>query len=133
MLPISEAFRKAIRDKIRHYESVPRLHSLPLWNSYGWTENGLIFKASITTFSAGVCPAAVKHITFAVILPVTSAPEEDRFPVLLFVVTGAEIRALPHARPVAVIKPVALTVTIWGVFEFQVTWLVMSLVTGGCM
>jgi hypothetical protein len=75
----------------------------------------------------------VKQITFAVILPVTIAPEEDRFPVLLFVVTVAETRALPHARPVAVKRPVELTVTIWGVFEFQVTWLVMSLVTGGCM
>jgi hypothetical protein len=78
-------------------------------------------------------PVPVKQITFAVMLPVTRAPDECRFPVLLSVVTVAETKALPHAKPVAVNSPVLLTVTISGVFEFQTTWSVMSLVTGGCM
>ena len=43
----------------------------------------------------------------------------------------AETSVLPQEPPVAVIVPVESTVTICGVFEFQVTWLVMSLVTGG--
>jgi hypothetical protein len=78
-------------------------------------------------------PVALKHFTFAVMKPVTIAPDEDIFPMLWFVVMVAEIRVLPQERPVAVARPVELTVTMSGVFEVQVTWAVMSLVTGGCM
>jgi hypothetical protein len=54
-------------------------------------------------------------------------------PELLFVLTVAETRVAPQEFPVAVSKPVELTVNIWGVFDDQVTSLVMSFVTGGCM
>src|SRR6266480_4051079 len=74
-----------------------------------------------------------KQTTFAVMLPVTIAPDESRFPELLFVVTVAETRALPQATPVTTNRPAGVTVTMSGVFEFQVTWSVMSLVTGGCI
>ncbi|HXY02847.1 MAG TPA: hypothetical protein VEI49_04675 [Terriglobales bacterium] len=63
----------------------------------------------------------VKQVTFAVIVPVTIAPEEEIPPVLLFVFTVAEIKVFPQAWPVAVINPVELTVTICGVFEVHVT------------
>ena len=63
----------------------------------------------------------VKQATLAVIVPITSAPDEDIFPMLLFVITVAVIRVPPQASPVAVIRPVELTVTICGVFEAQVT------------
>lgn len=80
-----------------------------------------------------VGPAPLKQTTFAVIKPVTMAPVEDTFPMLLFVVTVADTRAFPQASPVAVSRPVELTVTRSCVFESQVTWSVMSLVTGGCI
>jgi hypothetical protein len=70
-------------------------------------------------------------MTFAVIFPVTTAPGEDNPPSVLFLVTVAEIRVFPHACPVAVIRPEELTVTICGVFDTHVTWLVISLVAGG--
>ena len=73
----------------------------------------------------------VKQTTFAVINPVTMASDDDRFPALLFVFTVAETRAFPQARPVGVSNPVGSTVTMSGVFEAQVTWAAMSLVTGG--
>jgi hypothetical protein len=73
----------------------------------------------------------VKQTTFAVMLPVTMAPDDDRPPALLFVFTVAEMSVFPQARPVAVISPVEFTVTICGVFEDQITWFVMSLSTGG--
>ncbi|HZP17917.1 MAG TPA: hypothetical protein VFB00_08135 [Terriglobales bacterium] len=57
-------------------------------------------------------PPALKQTTFAVMKPVTIAPDDDRFPVLLLVCTVAETRALPQARPVAVNTPFASTVTI---------------------
>jgi hypothetical protein len=76
-------------------------------------------------------PEPVKHVTFAVMEPVTIAPDEDRPPLLLFVVFVAETRVFPQKSPVAVIRPVEVTVTICGVFEVQTTWSVMSLVTGG--
>jgi len=76
-------------------------------------------------------PEPVKQITFACIVPVTIAPEEERLPALLFVWTVAEIKVLPHALPVAVIRPVESTVTICGVLEAQTTWFVISFVTGG--
>ena len=61
-------------------------------------------------------------MTLAVIFPVTMAPAEDMLlGALLFVVTVAKIRALPQASPVAVNRPVLLTVTICGVFDCQVT------------
>ena len=66
----------------------------------------------------------------ACMLPVTIAPLDVRLP-WLFVVTVAEIIVPPQEWPVAVIKPVAFTVTMSGVFETQTTWFVMSLVTGG--
>ena len=75
----------------------------------------------------------VKQTTLAVMYPVTIAPVEEIPPELLFVVTVAEIRAPPQATPVAVSRPVELTVAMSGVFEAQVTWLVISLVTGGWM
>jgi len=46
-------------------------------------------------------------------------------------VVVAETRVFPQEKPVSVISPVEETVTMSGVFEFQVTWFVMSLVTGG--
>jgi hypothetical protein len=76
-------------------------------------------------------PVEVGQTTFAVIDPVTRAPEEDMFPALLLVVTVAEMMVPPQARPVTVIRPVELTVTICGVLEDHLTWLVMSFVTGG--
>ena len=75
----------------------------------------------------------VKQTTFAVMNPVTTAPDEESPPVLVFVVSVAETSVPPHDSPVAVSKPVASTVNICGVFELQVTWFVMSLVTGGWM
>jgi hypothetical protein len=60
------------------------------------------------------------QMTLAVIFPVTIAPaEEILLGALLFVVTVAQMRALPQASPVAVNRPVELTVTIWGVFDVQ--------------
>jgi hypothetical protein len=73
----------------------------------------------------------VKQTTFAVIDPVTMAPDEDSPPALLFVVTVAETREPPQAKPVAVSSPVELTENICVSFEAQVTLFVMSLVTGG--
>ena len=84
-------------------------------------------------FTVRVGPEPVKQTTLAVILPVTNAPFEVRFPVLVLVVTVAETRAFPHASPVAVNRPAEFTVTISGVLESHVTWFVMSLVTGGWM
>jgi hypothetical protein len=69
-------------------------------------------------------------MTFAVIDPVTTAPEEDTVPAL-FVVTVAETMEPPQSTPVAVNKPVELTVAMPGVFDVHVTWLVISFVTGG--
>ncbi|GAC1437198.1 MAG: hypothetical protein NVS1B11_30460 [Terriglobales bacterium] len=61
------------------------------------------------------------------------APEEDKFPTLLFVVTVADTRVFPQSMPVEVITPEESTVTMPGVFEDHVTLAVISLVTGGCM
>ena len=72
-----------------------------------------------------------KQTTLAVIEPVTTAPDADRPLASAFVCTVAEIRVLPQAAPVAVSRPVELTVNISGVLDAQVTWSVMSLVTGG--
>src|SRR5580693_1298274 len=76
-------------------------------------------------------PVLVKQTTLAVILPVTIAPDEETPEPSLFVVNEAEISAPPQRKPVVVIKPVELMVNICGVLEAQVTWLVISLVTGG--
>lgn len=76
-------------------------------------------------------PVLVKQTTFAVMDPVTMAPDEDSPPALLFVVAVAETREPPHAKPVAVSSPVELTENICVSFDAQVTLLVMSLVTGG--
>jgi hypothetical protein len=76
-------------------------------------------------------PLLVKHTTFAVMDPVTIAPDDEIPPELLFVFTVAEMIVPPHAAPVTVITPEESTVIICGVFEVHVTWLVMSLVTGG--
>jgi hypothetical protein len=74
----------------------------------------------------------VKQTTFAVVLPVTIAPDELRPLVLEFVWTVADTNApVPQTFPVAVSKPVELTVTIWVLSEPHVTWSVMSFVTGG--
>ena len=63
--------------------------------------------------------------------PVTTAPDEDTPLPSLLVVAVADTKVPPQAWPVAVSIPVGLTVNICGVFDAQVTWLVMSLVTGG--
>jgi hypothetical protein len=65
--------------------------------------------------------------------PVTSAPDEEIPPELWFVVRVAEIKVPPHAIPVTVSNPDESTVIICGVFDAQVTWLVMSFCTGGCI
>ena len=65
--------------------------------------------------------------------PVTIAPDEDTPLPSLFVVAVADTKVPPQAWPVADNRPPELTVNICGVFEVQVTWLVMSLVTGGWM
>jgi hypothetical protein len=57
-------------------------------------------------------PEPVKQTTFAVMTPVTMAPDDDRPASLLFVVTVAETREPPQDNPVAVSNPVELTVTI---------------------
>ena len=90
-------------------------------------------KSSVRTGSPPPPPPVVlvKQTTFAVMYPVTIAPEADRPLVSAFVFTVAEIRVPPHGPPVTVIRPVEFTVTMAGVFEFQMTWSVMSLVTGG--
>jgi hypothetical protein len=77
-------------------------------------------------------PVLVKQTTLAVMEPVTTAPEEDTPDPSAFVVSVAEIRVFgPQTTPVAVISPVELTVTSWLSLDAQVTWLVISLVTGG--
>jgi len=74
------------------------------------------------TARSGPEPVPVKQMTFAVIKPVTIAPDEDRFPALLFVFTVAEIRLSPHPPLlVTTIRPVEVTVTKSGVSEPQVT------------
>ena len=83
------------------------------------------------TVRSGPEPVEVKQTTFAVMDPVTIAPDEDILPALLFVVTVAEIRVPPQAKPVTAIRPVELTVTMSGVLEVHLTWFVISLVTGG--
>ena len=85
------------------------------------------------TVRIGDPPVLVKQTTFAVMDPVTMAPDEDSPPALLFVVTVAETREPPHANPVAVSSPVELTENICVSFEAHVTLFVMSLVTGGWM
>ena len=74
-----------------------------------------------------------KHTTLAVMYPVTRAPCDEIFPLLLFVVTVAEMRASPHATPAALSTPAELTVAMSGVFEAQVTVFVISFVAGGCI
>ena len=78
-------------------------------------------------------PDPVKQTTLPVMYPVTSAPEEDSPPELVFVVNVADTSVLPQLPPVAVSSPVEFTVIIWVSFELQVTSLVMSFVTGGWM
>ena len=56
-------------------------------------------------------PLPVKQTTFAVINPVTIAPEEDTPEPSWFVVTVAETKPPPQSSPVATIRPVELTVT----------------------
>jgi hypothetical protein len=63
----------------------------------------------------------VKQITFPVINPVTTAPVEEIPPALVLVVIVAETRDPPQESPVAVRRPVALTVIIWVSFDAQVT------------
>jgi hypothetical protein len=78
-----------------------------------------------------VGPVPLKHTTLAVMEPVTTAPDELKPPSLVFVVAVAETSVAPHKSPVAVSRPAEVTVNIWTVFDSQVTWFVMSLVTGG--
>lgn len=76
-------------------------------------------------------PAAVKQTTFPVMYPVTMAPGAFWLEASLLVVTVAETSVAPQAWPVAVSRPLELTVIICVSFENQVTLAVMSLVTGG--
>jgi hypothetical protein len=71
------------------------------------------------------------QVTFAVIEPVTIAPEDERPPSLLFVLTVAEMSELPQSTPPGESAPVEVTTATAGVFEAQMTWFVMSFVTGG--
>lgn len=75
----------------------------------------------------------VKHTTLAVMEPVTMAPDDEMFPALLLVWTVAVMSADPQATPVTVSIPLASTVINCGALDDHVTWLVMSLVTGGWM
>jgi hypothetical protein len=68
-----------------------------------------------------VGPVPVKHVRFAVMYPVTTAPDEETPEPSLLVCTVADTRVPPHTRPVAVKRPVESTVNICGVFEVQVT------------
>jgi len=90
-------------------------------------------KLTVKVGSAPLPPllVLVKQTTFAVIYPVTTAPDEDKPDPSVFVCRVAETRVPPQARPVAVSRPVELTVNICVVFETHVTWFVISLVTGG--
>jgi len=63
----------------------------------------------------------VKQTTFAVIKAVTIAPEEETPDPSAFVFTVAEIKVPPQEPPVAVARPVELTVTICVSFEVHVT------------
>lgn len=76
-------------------------------------------------------PLPEKQITFPVIDPVTTAPEDESPPALVFVCRVADTSVVPHVNPVAVSRPVEFTVIIWVVLEAHATWFVMSLVTGG--
>ena len=88
-------------------------------------------KVTVSVGLEPVPPPLPKQTTFAVMVPETIAPFEDLFPALLLVVTVAEIRVFPHSKPVAVIRPVGLTVTMPGASEAHVTSFVMFFVTGG--
>ena len=72
-----------------------------------------------------------KQTTFAVMLPVTTAPDDDTPDPSALVVTVAETKVAPQTKPVAVSKPAGVMVNICGSLEAQVTWLVISFVTGG--
>jgi hypothetical protein len=63
----------------------------------------------------------VKQVTFAVIKPVTIAPDECKPDPSAFVVTVAEISVPPQVSPVVVARPVEFTVTICVSFDVQVT------------
>jgi hypothetical protein len=88
------------------------------------------FPVKVTVRAGAPAPPPL-HTTLAVMEPVTIAPDDEIPPELLFVFTVAEMIVPPHAAPVTVITPEESTVIICGVFELHVTWLVMSLVTGG--
>lgn len=76
-------------------------------------------------------PVPEAQVTFAVIEPLMIAPEEERPPALLLVLTVAVTKELPQSTPPGERPPVDVTTATAGVLEFQRTWLVMSLVTGG--
>ena len=68
-------------------------------------------KLTVTIGSAPLppLPLPVKQTTFAVMLPVTMAPDEDTPEPSLLVCIVAETRVAPHSRPVAVSNPVEVT------------------------
>jgi hypothetical protein len=66
-------------------------------------------------------PFPEKQITFPVIDPVTTAPDEEIPPALLFVFKVAFTRVLPQVAPVAVKRPAALIVIIWVAVDDHVT------------
>jgi hypothetical protein len=72
-------------------------------------------------FTVIVGPVLVKQTRFAVIDPVTTAPDEDTPEPSLFVVSDAETIVEPQAWAVVFSNPVELTVNICGVLETQVT------------
>jgi len=59
------------------------------------------------------------------------APDEERPPSLLLVLTVAVTSEFPQSTPPGESAPVDVTTATVGVFELQRTWLVMSFVTGG--
>jgi hypothetical protein len=71
------------------------------------------------------------QVTLAVIEPAMIAPEDERPPELWFVLTVAVTSEFPQSTPPGERAPVEVTTATVGVFELQMTWFVMSLVTGG--
>jgi len=76
-------------------------------------------------------PIPEAQVTLAVIEPVIMAPDDERPPSLLLVLTVAVTIEFPQSTPPGERAPVDVTTTTVGVFELQRTWLVIFFVTGG--
>ena len=66
-------------------------------------------------------PPAPAQVTLPVMNPVTTAPEEEMPPELVFVVTVAEMSVAPHVAPVTVTRPAESTVIIFVVLDAVVS------------